>query len=259
MSLKQKIDGCRCNIVNSVIMLSIFLMVWHFSSLYFNSIFFPPPERVFLSLLVLLTDGKNYGHIFVTTLRVIESTVALIVIGTGIVLIAKKSKYADHVISGMLYPFLQAMPTIAWAFLVLVWFGLSEISPLFIVVLSVLPTFFVPLYEGFKDISRDIIEMGQSFTKSRARLFAKIYFPLLYPYFFSGVRLSFAKSFKIMVVAEFFVSTSGLGYMLGIAKDSYNVGRILAWTFIIIMIIMFFDYVLFNYLERKTIGKWKLE
>ena len=251
----QKIMCSVRGIVPYIAVLFVFIIGWHFSSLYFNSILFPPPSKVFASLVHLLTHSQNYRHIFITSVRLLESITLVIALGTAMVVLAKLGKFADNIISGMIYPFLQAMPNLVWAFLVLLVFGLSDISPVFIVVMSVLPTFFVPLYEGFKDIDREIVEMAHSFTKNRLRIFSKIYFPLLFPYFFSGLRLSFAKSLKILLVAEFLVSINGIGYMLSMAKDSYNVERILAWTLIIVVAILFFDYVLFRHVERKIGGK----
>jgi NitT/TauT family transport system permease protein len=80
---------------------------------------------------------------------------------------------------------------------------------------------------------------------------------MLYPYVFAATRSSFMTAWKIVVPAEIFGATSGMGYMLSLAFDMYRIEGVFGWTLVFAVIIIVFDYGLFNFLDRKYMRKWK--
>lgn len=235
----------------------MFFILWHLSAYAYDSMFFPTPLEVGKSLLQLLGQRQNYSHIFVTMTRVFESIGIAAIIGSAIGILPRFYRPSKYFLETVIYPLFQSMPAIAWAFLAAVWFGLSPIAPIFILVAALLPQFFLNIFEGIKELDEDLMELGRSFTKSKIRIFKKIIFPLLYPYFFSAFRIGFSVAWKVVLVAEFFVATDGIGYMMSISRELYDVPRILAWISIILAIMIFFDRGVFSYIDRKTMRRWK--
>ncbi len=243
-------------VIFRVLSISVFLIGWHITSLYYNSIFFPTPVETGHALVELLMNSETYYHLSITSLRVFLSIGIACVLGAFIVLIGEYLIYAKYFIETIIYPIFQSVPSICWVLLVIVWFGLSEISPIFVVVASILPYFIISVWEGIKELDGKLLELGRSFTNHKWIIFKKIMFPQIYPYLFSSLRASFGTAWKVILVGEIFGTANGVGFMLDLARQTLDITRVLSWTICITIIIMLSDY-LFNYLDRKTMRKYK--
>jgi len=119
------------------------------------------------------------------------------------------------------------------------------------------PFFIINVWEGMKELDANLIEMASSYTHKRIRILGKVILPMLYPYLFAATKSGFMTAWKIVVPAEIFGATSGMGYMLSIAFESYRIADVFGWTLAFAIIIILFDYGLFNYIDRKYMRKWK--
>lgn len=234
-----------------------FLVLWHAAAVAVGSAFFPGPVPVAAVLLELLTLPSNYGHLVVTFARVYESLAVAMVGGVVLGILPSYSKWGRYAVTTVVHPILQAFPAISWVFLALVWFGLSWWSTRFILVVVMLSVVMVNVFEGMKELDADLIELGESFTDSRWRLFTAIHFPLLYPFLFSSLRRSHALAWRVVPVAELFVATDGIGKMMRLASSRYAVAEIIAWTAIIVAAVIFFEYGVFRYVDRRTMRRWR--
>ncbi len=235
----------------------IFIVAWHlFASLYSSPVF-PSPLKVFNSLTSLLTRRENFSHIFITISRVFEAILIAMPLGCTLGILPRYSKQARYFIKTIIYPLFQSVSPLVWVLLFAMWFGLSSISPVIATALVALPYVLIPVSQGIEELDKTLIELGYSFTKKKIKIFKHIVIPLLYPYFFTAFRSSFGFMWRFIIVAEIFLAISGVGYMMGTAREMYNVSRLLAWTIIITAILVFFEYGILDYVKKKTIGKGK--
>jgi NitT/TauT family transport system permease protein len=65
-------------------------------------------------------------------------------------------------------------------------------------------------------------------------------------------------AWKIIVPAEVFGAVSGMGYMMHSAFNDYRIADVFGWTLVFAIILIFSDYVVFNFIDRKFVRKWKL-
>lgn len=238
-----------------VICIATFIILWQVAASIYGSAFFPTPLKVVSGLADILSNTENYKHIAYTTVRVLIAVLISSLIGSLMGILPAYSMPVKYSIDAVIYPVLQSVPQIAWAFLAVIWFGLSPITPIFIVSLSLFPIFILNMREGIKEVDRNLIELGESFTKSKLNIFKKIIFPSIYPYFFSALRIAFSKAWKIILIAELFGATNGIGYMLNMARDVYDVRLIFSWVVILCSMILIFDYGIFNHLDKKIMGR----
>jgi ABC-type glycerol-3-phosphate transport system permease component len=80
------------------------------------------------------------------------------------------------------------------------------------------PFAIINMREGLANLDGEMIEMAKSFTRSRARRFFKVILPLLYPFIFATIRISFGVAWKVALTAELFGGNTGLGYLLNLAN-----------------------------------------
>ena len=90
--------------------------------------------------------------------------------------------------------------------------------------------------EALINLDKERIEMSVSFTRSGWRRFRLVILPSLYPFIFATIRISFGVAWKVALTAELFGGNTGLGYMLNLARQDFDMPLVLA---VIVVIIAF--------------------
>jgi NitT/TauT family transport system permease protein len=157
-------------------------------------------------------------------------------------------KIADY-IDMIFYPS-QFLASAIWTIIAIVIFGLSWVTPYFIIVMVVLPNIFVAVQLGLKNIKRDLLEYGETITKNKKRLFRYIIFPQLMPPILLGMIRSNAVAWKIVVTAELFIGTNGLGFMVNHYYRMLDTPKLFAVVLITIVIGLSADWLL-KYVNRR--------
>ena len=112
----------------------------------------------------------------------------------------------------------QIIPKIAVAPLLMLWFGLGNLS-------RVLIAFFVAFFpmvintaSGLASVSEEVTLLGRSLSRGRLQFFMKIQLPHALPYIFDGMKVSITLAIIGVIVAEFVSSQKGLGYLIMFAN-----------------------------------------
>lgn len=245
-------------VVYSIACIGIFLLLWQLIASWYNSTWLPKPVEVVKSFIHLITYRENYSHILITTLRVSIAIPIAMSLGCVIGILPRYFTQAGYFVETIIYPLFQSVPPMVWVLLLAIWFGLAPATPVVVASLVALPYVIIPVSQGMKELDKSLIELGLSFTKKKTKIFKHIVLPLLYPYLFTAFRSCFGFIWRFIIVAEIFTAISGIGYMMGISRELYNVPRLLAWTASIGAIIVFFEYGIFNYIEKKTVKRGKV-
>jgi NitT/TauT family transport system permease protein len=87
-------------------------------------------------------------------------------------------------------------------------------SMLFIVAVMGVFDLFANTYQGVRETDRELLEVGRSFTASELQTWRFIVIPYALPYLALGLKLGMARALIGTILAEFYVSPSGLGYMI---------------------------------------------
>jgi NitT/TauT family transport system permease protein len=151
---------------------------------------------------------------------------------------------------------LLTVPAVCWAFLSVLWFGLSDIAPILTIVLIVFPFVVMNIWEGTKAVEQDLIGMARVFKADRYLMLRKVLIPQLMPYVFSSLRIALSLSWKIALVAEAFGAGDGVGQeMINWFQDT-RVDMMLAWgvSFMIVMVLI--DLLVFRLWERRVFA-WR--
>ena len=108
----------------------------------------------------------------------------------------------------------QIVPKIAVAPLLMLWFGLGDLSRVLIAFLIAFFPIVINTVSGLGSISREIELLGRAFARSPWELFWKIQLPHALPYIFDGMKVSITLAIIGVIVAEFVSSQRGLGYLI---------------------------------------------
>lgn len=154
-----------------------------------------------------------------------------------------------------LYPLLvatQAIPLIALAPLLVLWFGFGMTSKAIVVTLMCFFPIVVALADGLRGADPELIKLFRSFGAGRLRVFWSVRLPGALPALFSGIRIAIAYSVIGAVIAEYVGAEAGLGYYMTLKQHSFSTAGVLA-TFVVTALLSFVLFALVALVERLAL------
>lgn len=243
-----------------VVGLVVVLSGWQLLSLFFEQTQFPGLVRLLENVVIVLTGGDEFdpvANISITLQRTVAGFALSMVIGTTVGIFMGTNQFLEDYLTTPVMTFLS-FPALIWAFLGILWFGLTEyVVPVFVIVMVVTPYVVVNVWEGIKDLDRELVEMAEAFEAGRAQVWRHLYLPHLTPYLLGTTRLAFSLSWKILLVAEIFGTQVGIGHIVNHYYLNFRSDMILAWA-LPIMLLMFGLERLLRRLERRLFA-WRPE
>jgi NitT/TauT family transport system permease protein len=231
------------------------VVVWKVISLFFIPIFFPGPKILVERIVEIYSNPASYVVVGQTLLRIFEGFVISMLAGTALGLVMGLKRNIEIFFDSWVMVLLT-FPAVCWAFLSVLWFGLSETAPIFTVVLIVVPYVAMNIWSGTKAIGKDLVQMSTVYKADRSLTLRKVIIPQLMPYIFSSMRIALSLSWKIALVAEAFGVGSGVGQQLTYWFQETRVDMMLAWgvSFMIVMVLI--DLLIFRAWERRIFA-WR--
>ena len=203
--------------------LGLALLIWGlFTSLSgLPDFILPRPVQVWERFLRALADGSLLHHTWVTLSEVLLGLFAGMLFATLIGYFIAKSRMFERIIS----PFLvasQAVPIVAVAPLLVIWFGPGVFSKMLICGLIVFFPVLVNTVVGLRAVPRSLYELMDSLHASRWQVFRQLEIPAALPVFLGGLRIGATLSVIGGVVGELIGANSGLGFLINVARGQYD-------------------------------------
>jgi ABC-type nitrate/sulfonate/bicarbonate transport system permease component len=154
-----------------------------------------------------------------------------------------------------LYPLLvatQAIPLIALAPLLALWFGFGMASKAIVVTLMCFFPIVVALADGLRGADPELIKLFRSFGAGPLRVFWSVRLPGALPALFSGIRIAIAYSVIGAIIAEFVGAEAGLGLYMTLKQHSFSTTGVLA-TFFVTSLLSFALFALVALVERLAL------
>ena len=231
------------------------ILLWKGVSLFFLPVFLPGPLVLLKSVILVYGDPASYVVVWQTLFRILEGLIISMLIGTAIGLSMGLQRNVEAFLDSWIMVLLT-FPAVCWAFLSVLWFGLSDIGPVLTIVLIVFPFVAMNVWEGTKAIEKDLINMARVYKAKRYLTLRKVLIPQLMPYIFSSIRIALSLSWKIALVGEAFAVGSGVGQKLIYYFEDTRVDMMLAWGISFMIVMVLIDLFVFRIWERKTFA-WR--
>jgi NitT/TauT family transport system permease protein len=233
----------------------LLVALWWAVSLAVPPYVLPRPDRVFARVISLSASGDLSSNLLTTLARVLAGFALAVAIGVpgGILL---GSNRALGTFFEPVLPVLNTVSSAIWAIFAIVWFGLSAMTPIFVVLMTAFPLIVTNVWQGTLAVNADYVELAQALRFSRTKTLVKIYLPSILPYFFSGARLAFGFGWRVSLVAETLGASSGVGYRLRQAADLIQMDQVFAWTIVQIAMMLVIEIGLLAPLERHLF-RWR--
>lgn len=209
------------NFLSPLALIVALVAVWWFTVVASGTIIFPTPWDVVLGTLELARLGSLWDHIASSLFRVGAGYLlaAAVAIPLGLLMGWFKGVFATL---NPLIQILRPISPIAWIPLAILWFGVGNFSPIFLIFLASVFPIIVETAAGVHSIERQYIRAAQNFDVSGLALFRQVVIPASLPHIITGMRISLGVAWLVVVAAEMIALRSGLGYLI---IDSRNAGN----------------------------------
>lgn len=235
----------------------IVLVVWELSSLIglIKPITLPSPTRVLETFWELLRSGQLLRHVEISIIRVLEGSAAAaffgIVLGIGIGLSRSLARVMDLVIQ-----VLKPIPPIAWIPMAILWFGIGELSKVYLIFLGAFFPILINVIDGIRQTDNKFVELARVLEVPRGKFIRQVVIPGAFPAIMTGLRVGMGVAWMCVVAAELIAAGSGIGYLIMDARQLSQPDAVLVGMMTIGVIGKLMDS-LIKWLEDKLIG-WRV-
>jgi len=209
------------------------------------------PWKVLETAGELWRSGKLQTHLRTSASRAGLGLMCGTLLGSSLALIAGLTQIGDALFDGPLQ-LKRAVPNVALIPLLILWFGIGESMKIITIALGTTIPIYVQTHAGLRAIDARYVELAQTLRLSRWQFIRRVALPGALPNFLLGMRLAFTASWLSLVVVEQINATSGIGYMMSLAR-SYGQTEIIVLGLVIYGALGLASDSLVRTLERKAL------
>lgn len=181
----------------------------------------PSPGRVCAKLVSVLSEGLLWWHTRITLAEILGGLV--LGLTTAIVLgyLLAKSRSLERLISPYIVAS-QAVPIVALAPLLVIWFGAGQLSKVLVCALTIFFPMLVSVMVGIRSVEPDLVDLMRSLQATRWQMFTMLEVPSALPMLLGGLKVSVTLSVIGAVVGEFVAADRGLGFLINVARGNFD-------------------------------------
>jgi len=219
-----------------------------------NPILFTYPTAIARAFVELTSKGELQRYLLQSLEVLIYGFGFALLVGIPLGVLLARSR----TLSLVLMPYLNAIystPTVAFIPLIVLWFGFRVPAKVVVVFLFMVFPILINTQQGVRNLDRGLLEVARSFCSTERQLWGDLIIPSALPFIAAGINLAIGRGLVGMIVAEFFTSVAGLGYMIVQYANSFETAKL----FVPIVVVMALGVVLIGLtrtVERK-IAPWR--
>lgn len=216
---------------------------------------FPTPVDVALGIRELVEKGLLLKYIVASLFRVSWGFMLAVLVGVPLGLVLGWFRPAFQALNPMIQ-ILRPISPIAWIPVAILWFGIADSAPIFLIFLASVFPITVSSMAAVQNMQLVYLRAAQNFGVTGMQLFRRVIFPAALPQIITGIRIALGIAWLVVVAAEMIAVNSGLGYLI---IDARNAGKrydlVVAGMVMIGIIGLVLD-LLIRRLERFDEVKW---
>jgi NitT/TauT family transport system permease protein len=233
--------------------LALVLALWELLGPLVNPIFFSYPSKIAVAFYTLTLNGE-LPHYALESLQILFYGLGLaILVGIPMAVLMARIRPVDWALE-MPINALYATPMAALVPLLVLWLGIDLQAKVVVVFLFAVFPILINTYQGVRECDQNMIEVARSFRLSEMQMWQHVLLPWALPYVAAGIRLAIGRGLVGMIIAEFYTSISGLGYMVTRYAHIFEMDK----TFVPVILLMVLGVSLTALLKRieRWIAPW---
>ncbi len=179
-----------------------------------------------------------------------------VAIGTPIGLLLAEVRLIRRAL-GPLISGLQVLPSVAWVPAAILWFGLTDATAYFVVLMGAVPSIANGLVSGIDQVPPQLRRVGIVLGASRLQQATLVVLPAAMPGYFAGLKQGWAFSWRSLMAAEIITTGGtigfGLGTMLHQSRELADLAGVLTTILVILAIGILVELIVFAPIERRLL------
>ena len=233
-----------------------FLSLWELTAWceVIKPLYISSPSKIFDYIINGFRDGFLMKHLLVT---LNESFWGLLLggfLGTILGVIFALHKTIDDIFQPFVSMF-NAMPRLAFAPIIMLWFGFGLLSKVVLVISMVFFVVFFNIYHGMKELNPVLLKNSITLGATKTQILKNIYLPSIFGWLFASLRLSVAYSIISAILGEYVGASEGLGFLINNAQAMFNSTEVYGGIIVLMVVTLIIDYII-RVSEQKLI-RWK--
>ncbi len=234
--------------------LVVVLIAWELYGRSVNPVLFTYPTAIARAFVELVSKGELQRYLMQSLEVFLYAFALAVIVGIPLGIFLARSATLSLAVEPYLHA-IYSTPTVAFIPLIVLWFGFRVPAKVVIVFLFMVFPILLNTQQGVKNLNPDLLEVARSFCSTERQLWRDLIVPSALPFILAGINLAIGRGLVGMIVAEFFTSVAGLGYMIVQYANSFETAKL----FVPIVVLMTLGVVLIGLIKviERKIAPWQ--
>jgi sulfonate transport system permease protein len=233
---------------------ALILIVWELVGPMISPIFFTYPSQIAIAFYETTVSGELPYFLLQSLEVLLYGLGAAIVVGIPLAVLMARVRRLDWALDLPINA-MYATPLVALVPILVLWFGIYLKAKIIVVFLFAVFPIIINTYQGVRECDRNMLEVARSFRSTEWAVWSDVLLPFALPYIAAGVRLAIGRGLVGMIIAEFYTTISGLGFMITKYANVFEMNK----TFVPVILLMILGVSLtaaLKWVERR-IAPWR--
>jgi NitT/TauT family transport system permease protein len=249
--------------VRKTVLLVLIGLVWEIYARYLNNdLLVPTLTQTFFALAESLGTGEMLKAIGYTLKLLIQGYFYGLVLAILFTIFASATRIGGDLLETLTSMF-NPLPSIALLPLSMIWFGLGDMSVIFVLIHAVLWSVALNTYTGFRSVSPTWRMVGQNYGLTGPGLVMRVLIPGAFPHILAGLKIGWAFAWRTVIAAELVFGSSsgkgGVGWYIYQNKNLLETPHVFAGLLTVILFGFFVENIVFRTVERRTVVRWGMQ
>jgi NitT/TauT family transport system permease protein len=204
-----------------LIFIAILLVLWQVAIYRAPGHLLPTPWGVVLGIADLTSHGLLVKYVVASLFRVTWGFALAAILAIPLGLMIGWYRRAEVAFNPMVQ-LLRPISPLAWIPIAILWFGVGDLSAIFLIFLSCFLPLLLTAINAVRNIPAVYINAGRNFGLSPAELLYRVLYPAVVPQLIVGLRITLGIAWLVVVAAEMIAVNSGLGFLIVDARNAGN-------------------------------------
>ena len=232
---------------------ALILIIWEIVGPFISPIFFSYPSKIAVAFYDLIVSGELPYYLAQSLEVMIYGLSIAVIVGIPLGIAMARFRQLDWALDLPINA-LYATPLVAVVPLLVLWFGIYLKAKIIVVFLFAVFPVLINTYQGVRECDKNMLEVARSFRSSERRMWQDVLLPFAVPYIIAGIRLAIGRGLIGMIIAEFYTTISGLGFMITRYANVFEMDKV----FVPVIVLMVLGVSLTTMLKwvGKRIAPW---
>ena len=212
---------------------ALILIVWQIVGPFISPIFFSYPSKIAAAFYATTVSGELPFYLAQSLEVMLLGLTTSILIGIPLGIAMARVRWLDWALDLPINA-LYATPLVAVVPLLVLWFGIYLKAKVIVVFLFAVFPVLINTYQGVRECDQNMLEVARSFRSPERRVWQDVLLPFALPYIVAGIRLAIGRGLIGMIIAEFYTTITGLGFMITKYANQFAMDK----TFVPVIVLM---------------------